>query len=173
MKLRLMAVHLIFNGTDLLLMKRAPERLLQPGMWGAVGGHFEPEELADPLAACLRETEEETGFRPADLRNVRLQYVVLRLKEDELRQQFFFTSETSRRDFVDTREGTLHWIPRAEILREDRELAFVFRSLLAHYLESGPAPHPWVGTAGWSEPIGASSQAPGIRWMPLLDPLVL
>jgi len=168
-----MAVNLIFNGSDLLLMKRAPERLLLPGMWAAVGGHLEPRELGDPLAACLRETEEETGFLPSDLRDIRLQYILLRLKEDELRQQFFFTSKTERRDYTDTREGTLHWIPRGEVLREDREMAFVFRALLAHYFEFGPTPHPWVGTAGWAEPQEEGLEQPGIRWIPLLDPKVV
>ncbi|WP_058302199.1 NUDIX domain-containing protein [Gorillibacterium timonense] len=173
MRLRLMAVNLLFQGNDLLLMKRAPERLLLPGMWGAVGGHVEPQELCDPLAACLRETEEETGFRATDLRDIRLQYILLRQKEDELRQQFFFTSYTDRRDFTDTREGTLHWIPREEVLKEEREMAFVFRSLLTHFFANGPSSNPWVGTAGWPDLESQGQERPSVIWTPLLDPLVL
>ncbi|MEO3947133.1 NUDIX domain-containing protein [Gorillibacterium sp. CAU 1737] len=170
MKLRLMAVNLIFHGDDLLLMKRAAEREFLPGMWAAVGGHLDPNELKDPQAACLRETEEETGFPPRDLQDIHLQYILLRRKDDELRQQFFYVSRTERRDFTDTREGTLHWIPKQDVLREDREMAFVFRSLLEHYFRVGPSPYPWVGTAGWTDADHTEALPPEVHWIPLLDP---
>jgi 8-oxo-dGTP diphosphatase len=42
----------------LLLKRRQPPN---QGLWNGVGGHVEPGEM--PLAACLREVREETGYR--------------------------------------------------------------------------------------------------------------
>ncbi len=42
----------------LLLKRRRPPN---QGLWNGVGGHLEPGET--PLAACLREVREETGYR--------------------------------------------------------------------------------------------------------------
>ena len=42
----------------LLLKRRRPPN---QGLWNGVGGHVEPGET--PLAACLREVREETGYR--------------------------------------------------------------------------------------------------------------
>lgn len=170
MKMRLLSAALLFNGDDLLMMERSPNRQLSPGSWAAVGGHIEPAEIRDPEAACRREIWEETGFGPEDLLELRLQYILLRLKDDELRQQFFYIGRTARRDYTDTEEGRLAWIPRAEVLKAERTIPFVYRSLLAHYFEFGPADHPWVGTAGWTR---IADGEPTIHWLPLLDPVVL
>ncbi|MCL6456948.1 MAG: NUDIX hydrolase [Gorillibacterium sp.] len=150
------------------MMERSVTRTLHPGSWAAVGGHMEPDEIADPEAACRREIMEETGFGTEDIVDLKLQYVLLRLKEDELRQQFFYVGQTRRRDFVNTAEGLLAWIPQAEVLHADRQIPFVYRSLLAHYFTFGPASHPWVGTAGLT-----NAGLPIIHWLPLLDPTVL
>ena len=50
------------NNGSYLLMKRAENRGIAPGVWSGVGGHIEPNEINDPLAACYREIEEETNF---------------------------------------------------------------------------------------------------------------
>ncbi|WJH32553.1 NUDIX hydrolase [Paenibacillus sp. CC-CFT747] len=171
MRLRMIAAAMLFNGDDLLMMKRAPERTLHPGMWAAVGGHLEPQELNDPETACLREIHEETGLLPHEIRNFKMQYILIRLKDNEIRQQFFYIGETVRRNVSETGEGELHWIPRKHVLQEDRHIPFVYRSLLEHYLTFGPAPHLWVATAGWTD-----VQAPGtptLHWTPLLDPNVI
>ena len=46
-------------GTEILLMRRAPGRLL-PGLWQCVSGSLEPGERV--AAGALRELAEETGF---------------------------------------------------------------------------------------------------------------
>lgn len=160
-KLRLMAAAILWNGNDMLMMKRSPSRTLSPGQWGAVGGHLEPLEIADPRAACLREIEEETGLQPHEINGLRLQYILIRLNGQEVRQQFFYIGETARRDVGPTDEGELHWIPRSSVL--NRDLPFVFRSLLEHLLHQGDFPHVWVGTAG-------RFPKPNILWAPLTDP---
>jgi len=47
------------RGDQVLLLKR--RRPPNQGLWNGVGGHVEPGEA--PLAACLREVREETGYR--------------------------------------------------------------------------------------------------------------
>lgn len=160
-KLRLMAAAILLNGSDMLMMKRSPNRTLSPGQWGAVGGHLDPSEIADPRAACLREIEEETGLKPDEINGLRLQYIIIRLNGREIRQQFIYVGETTRRSVGPTDEGQLHWIPRDDVL--NRDLPFIFRSLLEHWLGLGPSPHVWVGTAGLLP-------APGVAWTPLTDP---
>ncbi|WP_238322922.1 NUDIX domain-containing protein [Gorillibacterium massiliense] len=171
LNLRLMATAMLFNGGDLLMMKRAPTRSLHPNFWAAVGGHIEPEEMNTPLKAILREIQEETGLTEQDLTGLRMQYILVRRKDDEIRQQFFYVGETLRRDVGLTEEGELHWIPQEEVLHEERSIPFVYRALLAHYFEFGPAPHLWMGTAGWTDI--AAPGTPAIHWIPLIDPHVL
>jgi 8-oxo-dGTP pyrophosphatase MutT (NUDIX family) len=49
---------------EILLLRRAPGRIL-PGLWQCVSGSIEPDERV--ALAALREVEEETGFRHADI----------------------------------------------------------------------------------------------------------
>lgn len=160
---RMMATAILFNNNDMLMMKRSPTRTLNPGMWAAVGGHMEQEEINDPLTTCLREVQEETGLHETELLNLRLQYILIRLNQQEIRQQFIYTAETTRRNIVQTNEGILHWIPQEQVL--NREIPFIFHTLLAHYFENGPLKHIWVGTAGYNE-----DSSPTVHWTALIDP---
>lgn len=64
--LRLIAVALLVNGDDLLMMKRSPVRSISPGKWAGIGGHLEPSEIGNPKAACLR----RLGRKPAFSRRI-------------------------------------------------------------------------------------------------------
>ncbi|MFE5320137.1 NUDIX domain-containing protein [Paenibacillus sp. NPDC056579] len=163
---RLMATAMLFNENDLLMMKRSPTRTLNPGMWAAVGGHLEPEELNDPQQACLREVFEETGLRETDITDLRLQYILIRQNQLEIRQQYIYTAHTLRRDVLQTEEGTLHWIPREQVLQ--RDIPFIYHKLLEHYFASGPADHIWVGIAGSKE-----RNIPTVHWTIMVDPMKL
>ncbi|WP_159881169.1 NUDIX domain-containing protein [Paenibacillus puerhi] len=160
---RMMATAMLFNHEDLLMMKRSPTRTLSPGLWAAVGGHLEPHEINDPRSAVLREIHEETGLLEEHLDELRLRYILIRLNEQEVRQQFIYTANTSKRDIVQSDEGTLHWIPRDQVL--DRKIPFIFHKLLEHYFQHPPVPHVWVGTAGFE-----ASGAPTVHWTALVDP---
>ncbi len=161
-RLRQMAAAFLFNGDDLLLMKRADTRELAPGLWAPVGGHLEPAELNDPAAACLREIGEETGLDRAALTDFRLRYVINRLKGEEIRLQYIYFGRTLTREVATTREGELHWIPRELVFR--RELAAVSRLLLEHYFTVGRFDGKiYVGT------MAASGREPKVDWAELAD----
>jgi 8-oxo-dGTP diphosphatase len=166
--LRMLSTALLMNSqSELLMMKRSPLRTLSPGLWGAIGGHLEPHELNNPRAACEREIWEETGIEPPDISNLRLQYVLIRLNKNELRQQFFYTGLTDKNPNITTDEGDLHWIAKSEVL--DRPMPYIFRSLLEHYFQYGDTAYPWIGSAGLDAPSGQ----PTIHWNPLLDPAMI
>lgn len=171
--LRLIAVAMLFHEDRLLMMKRSPNRTLSPGQWAGIGGHLEPYEMATPLAACLREVEEETGLRPEDIEGLELRYIVTRLSGTDLRQQFVFAGRAKTDKLSRTDEGELHWIPRDEIL--NRDIPYVYRSLLEHYLQFGAAGGLWAGTAtlsGQTEDADGGHK-PNMIWVPLHDPLLL
>lgn len=58
-----------------LLMKRAENRKIAPDVWSGIGGRFEPHELNEPQAACLREIKEETGINAGQIRGLVLRNV--------------------------------------------------------------------------------------------------
>jgi 8-oxo-dGTP diphosphatase len=160
----MIAAAMLFHGDELLMMKRSMTRTINPGMWAAVGGHMEQEEIGSPKEACYREIFEETGFAREDVGELTLRYILLRNKNGELRQQFIYSGHVKRRDFVDTDEGTLHWIPLGRVL--DREIPYIYRKALKHYMSVGPQQHAWVGVANYDE----RQQGPRIDWVPLSDP---
>ena len=102
------AAAFLRRGNEYLLMKRADNRKVAPGVWSAVGGHMEYGELNDPQAACLREIEEETGITAAQIRNLTLRYVVMRRYRDVIRQTYIYFGETDAEPGVTTDEGKLH-----------------------------------------------------------------
>lgn len=164
MKSRMMAAAMLFHGDELLMMERSLARTLNPGMWAAVGGHLEPDELSRPRDACLREIFEETGFAPDDIEELTLRYILLRNKDGELRQQFIYSGRAKRKDFIDTDEGQLHWVPLADVL--DRDIPYIFRMMLEHYFRVGPGEHAWVGIAR----LDPATDKPCVDWVPLTDP---
>lgn len=159
----MIATGILFNGNDMLMMKRSPERSISPGQWAAVGGHMEPAEINDPGKALLREIHEETGLLAQEITDLKLQYILIRLNQKEVRQQFIYTGHTIRRDVGPTEEGELHWIPRDHVLK--REIPFIFYSLLDHYFQNGPSSHVWVGTTGFDDRNNLT-----VHWTQLIDP---
>jgi len=95
---------------------------------------MEPDEINDPMAACLREVHEETGITKEHIYNLELRYIIIRRAVDTIRQNYIYFGETDTADFIDTREGTLHWVPEAELL--DREFTRTFDAMLRHYLHT-------------------------------------
>ncbi|RMG78844.1 MAG: NUDIX domain-containing protein [Chloroflexi bacterium] len=103
----------IFNGDDVLLMKRSPHRRVFPNCYNGVGGHIERDE--DPYTGALREIREETNL---DVKNLRLRAIHnIDAGHETGILLFVFTAEATSREFRhEGDEGTLHWIARRKIL---------------------------------------------------------
>ncbi|MDF2670167.1 MAG: hydrolase [Paenibacillus sp.] len=166
MEFRLIAAAILFNGNDVLMMKRSERRTLNPGLWATVGGHVEGYELANPIQACVREITEETGFEPQDVHELTLRYILMRNNRGEFRQQFIYVGSVTRRDFHQTDEGELHWIPFEELL--NRPLPYIFRATLEHFQFNRFSPHVWFGSAIRSLEL----DEPLVIWTPLTDPMM-
>jgi 8-oxo-dGTP diphosphatase len=126
-------------------MKRADNRKVAPGVWSAVGGHMERDELNDPQSACLREIEEETGINAAQIRNLTLRYIIMRRFHDVIRQTYIYFGETDAEPNVTTNEGELHWIPENELF--DRTYTATFTAMLEHYFTTPDSERVVVGVA--------------------------
>ena len=160
-RLRQMTCAYLRNGSDLLLMKRSDTRRIAPGLWACIGGHLEPEEISDPAACALREIEEETGIAAHRIHDLRLQAVVMRRRSREIRVQYVYFGATATRALGQTAEGTLYWIPLADIL--DKEMSAANRFILEKYLRDGPSDAVWVGA------LGNRDGAPFIQWASVED----
>ncbi len=102
----------ITNGDDVLLIKRGVHKRVYPGRYNGVGGHLERDE--DPLTGALREITEETALKVIDLRLRGIHQVDA--GQDTGILLFIFTAKSESRDFVDTDEGKLEWVPMSKLL---------------------------------------------------------
>ena len=136
-KLRNMtALYLRCNG-GMVLLYRVGSRVVGNSYTGMAGGHFEQDELNDARACVLRELREETGLTEADVENLSMRYVTLRLKNGEIRQNYYFFEQLAPGAALPERcdEGRLEWAPYGELL--EREMPVTAHHVLRHYLETG------------------------------------
>ena len=135
-KLCNMTAIYISRGEEMLMLYRVGSRVVAPS-WCGIGGHFEVDELNNPKACVLRELKEEAGLRECDLDNLTMRYVTLRLKNGEIRQNYYFFADLREGVSVDlaSDEGRLQWISYEQIM--DREMPFTAYYMLQHYLTVG------------------------------------
>lgn len=134
--LRNMASVYILYKEKVLLLYRIGSRVVDPS-WCGIGGHFEKEELNDAEACVLRELFEETGIHETDINNLCLRYVTIRLKSNEIRQNYYFFAElrnNPQREYI-CNEGILEWVDKDKAL--EREMPFTAKLCLKHFLEIG------------------------------------
>lgn len=93
-KLRNMTGIYLTRGESLLMLYRVGSRVVAPS-WCGIGGHFEKEELNQARDCALRELFEETGLREEDISGLTFRYVTLRLKNGEIRQNYYFFGRIS------------------------------------------------------------------------------
>jgi 8-oxo-dGTP diphosphatase len=139
------ATAFLKRGDEYLLMKRAKNRKIAPGVWSSVGGKLETLELNDPQAACLREVEEETGITADKICNLTLRYIIVRRYRDTIRQTYIYFGETDAEPSITTDEGELYWIPQNELL--NRTYTKTFSAMLEHYLTTPDTERVIVGVA--------------------------
>lgn len=151
-KLRNMTAIYLRCGDGMVLLYRMGSRVVGNCYTGTAGGHFEKEELNDARGCVLRELYEETGLKEQDMENLALRYVTLRLKNGEIRQNYYFfadlkeeicrkwglAQESSQRiqlDFHKSTEGRLEWIPNDRLL--ELEMPASAKFMMQHYLAVG------------------------------------
>lgn len=134
--LRNMTGIYISRGKELLMLYRIGSRVVEPS-WCGIGGHFEEPELNDPRSCMLRELEEEIGLKDSALENLKLRYVTLRLKNGEIRQNYYYFADLKPGAEVNltSDEGRVEWIPFDQVL--DRKMPLTAKFMLAHYMSTG------------------------------------
>ena len=134
--LRNMTSIYIINNDKILLLYRIGSRVVSPS-WCGIGGHFEKEELNNPKECVLRELLEKTGITVNDVEPVKLKYITLRNKNNEIRQNYYyFTTLINKNIKIDScNEGTLEWVSIDKVL--EKEMPFKAKKCLKHYLSKG------------------------------------
>ena len=135
-KLRNMTAIYITRGDEMLMLYRVGSKVVDPS-WCGIGGHFEESELNDPYACVLRELKEEASICVDMLENLQFKYVTLRLKNGEIRQNYYYFA--SLKDDVDislnSNEGKLQWVPLDQVM--EKEMPLTAKFMLEHYLTIG------------------------------------
>lgn len=135
-KLRPMTAVYILQGEKILLLYRVGSRVVAPSFCG-VGGHFEKEELCDARACVLREMHEEIGLCASDLMDMKMRYVTLRLKNGEIRENYYFFAQLKPGVEIaeSCGEGCLEWADVRSVL--DKKMPHTAWYMLEHYLREG------------------------------------
>lgn len=102
---------------------------------GAAGGHFEPCEVSDARACVLREMHEELGLTEQDISGLTMRYITLRLKNGEIRQNYYFFARLNTDRPLVSNEGILEWI-RWEDLPE-LNMPVSAKHMILHYASVG------------------------------------
>ena len=134
-KLRNMTSLYLVNDEGVLCLYRIGSRVANHRYVGSAGGHFEPEELNDAKACVLREAYEELGLRENELSGLKLRYITYRLKDGEIRQNYYFFARLSVPKALHSTEGTLHWVPFDET--KDLYMPVSAYHMLQHYVARG------------------------------------
>ena len=133
--LRNMTAIYLMAGENILLLYRRGSRVVPDCYTGTAGGHFEPDELNDPLACVLRELQEETGLTADDITAPALRYVTLRCTGGEIRQNYYFFARLKEDRDLSSNEGQLRWVPHEQI--PELPMPVSAKHMILHYLSVG------------------------------------
>lgn len=135
-KLRNMTSIYLRRGDRFLLLYRVGSKVIGNSYTGTAGGHFEFEELNDARACVLRELQEETGLAEQDIKGLSMRYITLRLKNGEVRQNYYFFAELADHvETVSSNEGELRWFATEDM--EELEMPHTAKYMILHYLKTG------------------------------------
>ena len=135
MRLRNMTSLYLVRDDSVLCLYRMGSRVANNQYIGSAGGHFEETELNDPRACVLREMREELGLKETDVTGLTLRYITHRLKNGEIRQNYYFFGQLAQERSLESTEGILRWIPYEEIPSLDMPVSA--KHMILHYLQVG------------------------------------
>lgn len=134
-KLRNMtSVYLLREG-EVLCLYRIGSRVANNRYIGSAGGHFEENELNDPMGCVLREMQEELGLGASDVEGLTLRYITHRLVGSEIRQNYYFFARLKEDRELTSTEGRLRWVPFEEV--PTLEMPVSAKHMILHYLHEG------------------------------------
>lgn len=135
MKLRNMTSIYLVREDAVLCLYRIGSRVANNRYIGSAGGHFEKEELNDPKACVLREMQEELGLSEADVEDLRMRYITHRLKDGEIRQNYYFFARLKDERQLTSTEGILQWVSYDKVPQLNMPVSA--KHMILHYLETG------------------------------------
>lgn len=134
-RLRNMTSLYLVSDSAVLCLYRIGSRVADRMYIGSAGGHFEPDELNDPLKCVLREAREELGIDPQELDGLKLRYITHRLKNGEIRQNYYYFARLKTQRPLDSTEGRLKWIRYEDM--PSLEMPVSAKQMMLHYLREG------------------------------------
>jgi 8-oxo-dGTP diphosphatase len=135
MKLRNMTSVYLTGEKGILCLYRMGSRVANNQYIGSAGGHFEEGELNDPKACVLREMREELGILETDVEDLRLRYITHRLKNGEIRQNYYFFARLKDDRGLHSTEGNLRWVAYEDM--ESLNMPVSAGHMIRHYLAQG------------------------------------
>ena len=150
-KLRNMTSVYLYDRDGILCLYRLGSRVANELYVGSAGGHFEPEEVSDARACALRELEEELGLTEADVPDMTLRYITCRLKNGEIRNNYYFFASFDRSRALQSNEGKLRWFSWEEA--KQLRMPGSARHMMDHFLACGRFDDKLYG--GMTEPGGS------------------
>ena len=134
-KLRNMTSVYLTGEQGILCLYRIGSRVANNKYIGSAGGHFEKEELNDAKMCALREMKEELGLGEGDVEKLKLRYITLRLKNGEIRQNYYFFGRLKTERTLQSTEGKLHWFSYEEA--QTLQMPASAKHMMLHYLKTG------------------------------------
>ena len=134
-KLRNMTSVYLTGEQGILCLYRIGSRVANNKYVGSAGGHFETEELNDAKKCALREMQEELGLTETDVADMKLRYITLRLRNGEIRQNYYFFAKLNTEKPLQSTEGNLRWFTYEEA--ENLEMPASAKHMMLHYLKVG------------------------------------
>lgn len=134
-KLRNMTSVYLTGDRGILCLYRIGSRVANNLYVGAAGGHFESDELNDAKKCALREMNEELGLQESDVQEMKLRYITLRLKNGEIRQNYYFFGKLKTDRELKSTEGNLKWFSYADA--ENLHMPASAKHMMMHYLKVG------------------------------------
>ena len=134
-RLRNMTSLYLVREDGVLCLYRQGSRVANNKYIGSCGGHFEKEELNDPGACILREMGEELVLTEQDIEGLTLRYITYRLKNGEIRQNYYYFARLKTEKPLSSTEGILRWVPWEEIPGLDMPVSA--KHMIGHYCARG------------------------------------